>query len=65
MCFAHGEKQQSRGAGQYRVYQRPCQRDQCFFAQVVGALCLDRGVAHGKPADGEQHKAFDGKSLPP
>ena len=65
MHLAHGKQDQGCRAGQNSIYQRASQRDQCFFAQVAGAFGLDCGIAHGQPADGQQHKAFYWKSLAP
>ena len=60
---AHGEQKGGRYARQNRIYQRPGQRDGYLFAQIAGAFFLRAGIAHGEPANGQQHKTFNGKSL--
>ena len=60
---AHCEQNSCRYARQNRIYQRPGQRDGYLFAQIARAFFLRAGIAHGQPADGQQHKTFNGKSL--
>ena len=60
---AHGEQKGRRYARQNCIYHRPGQRDEYLFAQIARAFFLGAGIAHGQPADGQQHKTFNGKSL--